>query len=317
LQCDPDDADARRLSGALSFGARLRSLDVSELDDAIRRCEALERDGGASSQLTRTLAVLYHRRALQAEARGRAADADWRPCLDYWKKNVFRDDSFWEGYTEEYNLGKGKRDQAKAEDVQRWRQDLPGELARGHAAYVSACLKRSDAAAVKRHLRLTWDWAPDFKPPDNFPVGDLGRLDDRMLEALGDALDGSASPPLRQALGPIVGGFWNGRAVDKANRAVDLLNAAVATSNRSVNLVNTLGPLARSSATQGLRSARSLAEDARAHVAEAKRCIDRARALAPELPAVKSNFSNINNLQNEMRKVLDAIASLLRQLGSY
>src|SRR5205823_6659049 len=109
LKIDPEHKDARKLEAALSFGSKLKELDAKQLEKTIKDCESLiDESSEGTAQLTRTLGVLYHRKALQAEKSGKKIDEAWKECLSYWKERILHNEKFWKQFEEEYNQGKGK-----------------------------------------------------------------------------------------------------------------------------------------------------------------------------------------------------------------
>jgi hypothetical protein len=320
LGFDAAHAAARKLHDALSFGSRLKNLDPARLEEAIRECEALARQGERWPQVLRTLGVLYHRKAIEAEKKDRSADKLWSPCVKFWRQRIVDNDAFWARYAEDYNTAKGKREQVKPEDIEKWRKDLPNEFAAGHAAGVGSYLRQKNKAAVRRHLNLMWEWAPDYKPPEGFLLGNT-QLDDSMIKLLEGLLGGIKQAEVHKTVETLVAGFWNGKGVEAAGKA-DMHNSrAVEMANRAVAAVNALGPydpsrfvtliLAKGLLTQ----AKGEAQEACKYAEEARKYVDKAYRLAPDGPAIKKNHDAVRDVLSNAKNNLNRISDLLRQVS--
>lgn len=319
LKIDPNHADAKKLEAALSFGSRLKELDPKQLEKTIRECESLiEESSEGSAQLTRTLGVLYHRKALQAERAGKNVDEAWDACVKYWRKRIFNSDGFWKSFEEEYNQGKDKRGRIKADDLAQWRKDLPGDLAADHAAYTSHYIRNWEKKGIKRHLALIWDWAPDWTPPNEFLLRDLQNADDSKLEFFGDLMNSVKNAGLKRILGELAAGFWNGKALAKMNLAIDQANRAINLANTVVNLVNSLGGAAhliRGQVVDSLRTSVNLLSDAKSNCREALNFGEKATSMAPQNQVFRENVSKFRDEQRKINENYDAISGLLRQIS--
>jgi tetratricopeptide (TPR) repeat protein len=314
LALEPKNADAQKLQDALSFGSQLGNFDLAQIDQAIKQCEELLKTDSGSAQLVRTLGVLYHRQAAEAERKNRPTDASWQRCLKFWKGRIMEDDAFWGRYAEEYNAGKGRREQVKQEDVDKWRLDLPLEFARGHASYVGACLKKSDKTGLKRHLGLIWEWAPEFEPPEGFFTSEVGQLDDAMARLLED-IRRSVPNAVRKTLGTLLGGYWNGKGVAVANRAQEVCLSGVGTVNQANAMAGAMGAAAGPLIREMLRQARAKVDQARSMVREALDHLKKAKELAPDMATVRENLVKVEEVRTVIQQAYDNICNICRQVG--
>src|SRR5207249_3062331 len=189
----------------------------------------------------------------------------------------------------------------KPDDVSKWRHEIRTDFANGHAGYVGSCLKNSDKKGVKRHLGLIWDWAPDFEPPKDFLLADLKEVDASTASLLEDLM-GSVKGELRKTLGKLVGGYWNGKAVQTANQGAMLNGQSVDAANKAGVLAQNMGRLGLGGQGMAilikelLRQAKNSADQARDKANEARGYIRKAKQFSPDDPTVKENYDTIEKL---------------------
>jgi tetratricopeptide (TPR) repeat protein len=319
LKLKPDHKQARKLDDALHFSTRLKNLDVKQLDKTITECEALLKDSGGSPHILRALAILYHRKAVQAEKTGKHAKDEWAACIKFWRKRLLDNDAYWDKFLEEYNIGKGKLERLKPDEVTKWRVELVKELIADHQRYAVHYIKKSDKAGVERHLTLIWEWNPDYVPPDNFLVAELQTIDEAMANLLEKVLGSVKGDAARKALGDLAATHWVNRAVDKANRAVGLREQSVQTANIIVGLANAMGAAGQhllGEVRDGLRRARSLAEQAQGLAREARTMIQRAAKIAPKHERVKTLNDQIDTLTKQLDDDMRTLRNLCSQVGA-
>lgn len=319
LEVAPDDKDARRLAQALAFNQNFRNLDLKEIDKTIAQCEKLIESEEPSMQLLRTLGVLYHRRAVSRDQKGRNSEPFWQECTTFWKKRILDTNSFWERYQDEYNAGKGRREQIKPEDVTQWRAELPATFAAAHASYTSAALRNSDPDAARRHLELIWQWKPDFEPPKDFLVADLGEIDERTVNLLTDLIDKVRNKAVRETLGQLAGAYWNRQGAEALAGAVNDNTQSVRQAEVAMQVCNQLAssiagnPYAAQvlleRTIQELDEALEKSHRARRQLETARDLVDRACKLAPHVPVFAENRNAIRDFLNTVRQNASAIES--------
>lgn len=301
------DRVARRFRDALAFAQQFRQLDVTRLDDTIRQCEALAQSDGSSSLLLRALGVLYHRKALACESTPSGADAAWNRCLGFWRQRVFVNESFWSGYVEEYNAGKGKRERVKDDDVAEWRKDLPNSFAQAHGDYAGRALRQSDRDGLKRHLRLIWEWSPDYQPPKEFLLGDLGEVNDEIAAVLEEALS-LVKGEARKTLAGVVANGQANQAARAAQEVKPATDEGVASLNQAALLLNMAGQMA-GPAVQALNSAGDATGLIRV-LPSSKSALEQALALADQ--AVSLAERAVSCMDRALHRATDAV-TLLRK----
>ena len=316
LAIAPTNALAGRLAGAIDSGQRLKNLDLKQLDAAVRDCETMVKDS-SSSQLLRTLAVLYHRRALQSELSS-SAQANWDRCVDFWRKRLLNENAFWTDFEQEYNAGKKPREQLKKDDLAKWRQDVRGQLAGDHARFVAAYLRDKNAAGLQRHLTLIWEWDPDFVPKPDFLQKELQNLDDKSADLLGGAVPKIKAEKARKAIGSIAAVYWCGKAREANNRAVGRSNQSQAAVDQIVNLAKAMPESLRSVVLPQVKSAldNAIAQGATAvkELKEARAILDKAKKLAADLPDVKQVDELIEKNLSGIEKGLESDRDTRRKL---
>ncbi|NOX55926.1 MAG: tetratricopeptide repeat protein, partial [Planctomycetes bacterium] len=301
LRYNPTCHDAKRLATALSFGRQMGDLDLSQLDAAIARCREMVQSGG-SAQAERTLAVLMHRRAFRMEEKRRTAEKAWSDCIAFWKDHILERASFWTQLAEEYNAGKSRREQVKPEDMQRWQKELPGEFASDHSVLARYYVENRDQEGVKRHLRLIWQWAPDYEPDTDFWAELFKMLDSRIANFLERLLGDMANGETREAVSTILGYYWTGQAAEHNAVAVQGFESAIQLVERAQSLYGEAGVIAvrdqiKEKLLECLREAR-----------RARDLIGKARRLAP-------NESEISERYDTFRSNCSTIESICRQFG--
>ena len=315
----PSDADAARLADAIVIYLQMQRLDPSQLDNAIGQCEKMMKGDKPAAQLVRSLGVLYHRKAVEAEHQNKSPDKAWDQCLGFWKKHILKKDKFWEQFVIEYNLGKGRREQLKPEDTTGWRKGLPLELAAGHLGRLLDAIRANDKAAVKRHARLIGAWDPGYEPPEGF-AAEMSTLTVDQVGLAESAAGWSDSPALRTALNNAVGGYWNGKALPLCEDVARWINNALAAANESIQRLNDLGSIYKEPRTyvdcvQRMRAAEAVFENARTAAQEARGYARKATRLAPENQVYKENLAeiekalvlikgNISWVKEQLRKVV-------------
>lgn len=249
LRYDPPNKAAKSLQEALSFAGSLKSLNLSQLDDAIRQCQQQVSSGDQSPDLVRSLANLFHRKAVQAEKNGRDPDAAWNTCVNFWKTNIVQNQQFWTRFIESYNTGRGRREQVKEDEIGELRSALPTQMVEAHAEYAKDYRQNRSENGLVRHVNLIWQWQADFKPSDDFMFAlvNVREMDDWQAEMLEKAANRFSNQALRGEFrkrlaiywyntgGAILmeiindlkydpGGAW--RLVDKGKRAKTILSRA-------------------------------------------------------------------------------------------
>jgi hypothetical protein len=132
---------------------------LAQLDDAIRQCQQVS-GGDHSPDLVRSLANLFHRKAVQAEKNNREPDAAWSTCLSFWTTNVVHSQPFWSRFVEAYNAGRSRREQIKDDEAAEVRAACPVRWWRHILARQRRLQNRPRSA--QRHLNLIWQWQADF-----------------------------------------------------------------------------------------------------------------------------------------------------------
>jgi len=229
LRYSPAQKTALSLCDALAFAANLANLDVGQLDQTIQQLQRAFDAGDRSPMVVRSLATMYHRKAVQAEAENRSPDQAWQTCIDFWKSQILTNTAFWDKYTEAYNTGKGRRERLQPEDVAAWREALPSDMAKIHVKYAREHLQRQSAAGLTRHLGLIWQWDPQFAPGDDFLLSEIppGQLNDSLINFLEGALSAIKNRNARQGLLNLVAVYWCKKGSDLLNRQIEMINATI------------------------------------------------------------------------------------------
>ena len=290
LRYDANDPDAKRFREALGFARNLSQLDLRKLDTAIAQCRGMVEAGDRGPQLVRSLGVLYHRYACQAESKGRSAEQPWQTCLKFWQQQILKSNGFWDGFLTAYNTGRGRRDQLKEEQVASWRAQLPSELASRHVRFAGDCLSRNDANGLARHLKLIWDWKPDYVPGDGFLLEHLpsGDLSDGVVNTLQNCLKDIKNPQVRQVISKVIEG-------QKMKKAIPWFNEGCAAMNRALEALNMQAALFKAMAESGMgyaaRDAMQRAiREALNEMRQAKNLIKKAYDLVPSDPDFKKAY---------------------------
>jgi tetratricopeptide (TPR) repeat protein len=271
LRYAPSHAEAKSLQQAIAFARNLNKLDLARLDEAIQQCASLLQSGDRSPQIVRSLATLYHRKAAQAESRGRAADQAWDACIKFWKQFVLGDDQFWGGFTEAYNAGKSRRERLKPDDVVGWRKSLPTEMAEKHVDYAGEYLRHLQSEPLKRHLRLIWEWDPRYDPGDGFLREQIGAdPNERVIGTLQGAVDAIKNKTARKPILRTVALFWCAKGSAILNEQIALINRLATT-----NPVLAMGML----------------QQIKPRMREGLRMIEKAYRLAPHDETVKKQYN--------------------------
>ena len=293
LRYNPENQQAQGLRNAIAFALNLGKLDMSQLDRAIAQVEPMFTRGERSPQVLRSLAALYHRQAAHLEASGRAKDQTWSKCVEFWKTHILNSADFWTKFLDAYNAGKGRRERLQPDDLQAWRETLAEDMSGIHVRYVGEYMKISSLGGVQRHLNLIWEWAPDFKPPDNFLVDQIGTVDDSLAEMLENVLPSIKQPSVREAIATVPAVYWCNKGIAIANAASDLFV-------RVMEVIKSQGAAVlqymRSEILSNLRTARS-------QLAEAKNLVGKAKRLAPSNAKIREQYAEIDKVYDIVREV--------------
>ena len=210
LRYDPQNKAAKTLHDALTFAGSLKSLNLAQLDDAIRQCQQQMSAGDQSPDLVRSLANLFHRKAIQAEKNNREPDAAWNTCLTFWTKNIVQSQPFWSKFVEAYNTGRSRREQIKEDEVAEVRAALPGQMALTHSEYAKDYRQNRSENGLVRHLNLIWQWQADFKPSDDFlfALVNVREMDDWQAEMLEKASGRLTNQALRGEFRKRLAIYW-------------------------------------------------------------------------------------------------------------
>ncbi len=292
LRYDASHADAKRFKEALGFARSLARLDLNRLDAAITQCRGmLTGTGQDAPQLVRSLGVLYHRHACQSEGRAPSAETHWSTCLTFWRQYILTNDGFWSGFVSAYNAGRGRREQLKEDQVGVLRQALPAEMAGHHVEYAGDYLSRNDAKGLARHLKLIWDWKPDFTPADGFLLDRLpsGQLSDGVLNTLQGCLKNVRNPKAREVINKVIEGH-------KMKKAIPWFNEGCAAMNRALETLNLQAALFKAMAESGMGylardSMRSNVREALRAMRSARDLIKKAYDLVPSDPDFKKAYA--------------------------
>jgi len=316
-ELDPKNAEAAGLADAVAVYLQMQRLDPAQLDSAIVQCEKMMAAAKPSAQLVRSLGVLHHRKAVEAERGNKAPDKAWDACYDFWKGNILTRDAFWDQFATEYNLGKGRREQLEPKDVAAWRKALPTDFAAGHIGRAQACLKALNKAGLKRHLRMCGQWDPEYDPGDALLAG-VGDAGEDVIGCLEDCLDAVKSPKTREALGVLVGRHWNNKGVDAGNSAGEKTERAVKMANLAITMCNALGGAGNSMgemlARDPLRTAVRLLEEAAGELDAAVSHGQRATRAAPDSELFRKNLKQAEDLRRVVREARDNYQRQLRMI---
>ncbi len=165
LKGDRGHKTARRLLDAIVFAGNLSNLNMDQLDKAIGLCEPLVKTS-KSVQLVRTLAILYHRHTIGEESRGNKVPKDWGRCVLFWTNEIISSDKFWEDFCEDFNEGRSRREQIKPDALHKLRSGLRNKMAKLHTEYFRLALETDSKSSCELHLRLIWEWDPEFEFTD-------------------------------------------------------------------------------------------------------------------------------------------------------
>jgi tetratricopeptide (TPR) repeat protein len=210
LRYDPQNKAAKSLHDALNFAGSLKSLNLAQLDDAIRQCQQQMSAGDQSPDLVRSLANLFHRKAVQAEKNNREPDAAWNTCLTFWTKNIVQSQPFWSKFVESYNTGRSRREQIKEDEVSEVRTALPGLMVDAHTEYAKDYRQNRSENGLVRHLNLIWQWQSDFKPSDDFlfALVNVREMDDWQADMLEKASNRFTNQALRNEFRKRLAIYW-------------------------------------------------------------------------------------------------------------
>ena len=209
LRLDPQNKAAKSLQDALSFASSLKSLNLQQLDEAITKCQQ-QLASDKSAEVIRSLAALYHRKAVQAELGGRGPDEAWKTCFQFWHANILSSQPFWPGFAQSYNAGRSRREKLEDDDLQELRTALPGQLVEVHTSYAKEYRQNRSADGLVRNLNLIWQWEPAFKPSDEFMFAliNVRELDDWQAEMLEKAADRLTSSFLKERFRKQLAIYW-------------------------------------------------------------------------------------------------------------
>jgi predicted Zn-dependent protease len=295
LTCLPQHKGARRLKEALDFALRLGKLDLTMLDQAIAECKKLLK-GNTSSGLVRTLAVLLHRKAFRAEREAGSSEKAWEECCELWMKRILAAPAFWQTFLEEYNAGKGKRERVSAEELEKFRADLPQELAKDHVELVVEAIKGRQRDAARRHLQLMSRWSPKCALDAAALQKAVGQVDEPTAEFLQGLLGHIGDKQARELVGTLVANCWAGKALEHLKQ----MEVQCTILNKAIAMANAMGPMGmqvlRETIVGALRSARAEANRAREFAAKAKKA-------APE----NKDFATFHETCNKHYHDLDAL----------
>lgn len=227
LRYDESHSVAQSLRDALAFARNLSKLDVKKLNEAIGQCQTMFDGGDRSPHLMRSLAALYHRQAVLADAKNQMPDTHWKKCVAFWQQHILSNNDFWDKFVTAYNAGKGRRERLKPEQISSWRQSLPEELARTHLKLAADFLKRGQRDGLRRNLQLVWTWEPKFEPEEDFLLAQIGgaEINDSLMETLEGALDAISSAKAQQPIRKIVAVYWCNKGSAQLNHQITILNA--------------------------------------------------------------------------------------------
>jgi tetratricopeptide (TPR) repeat protein len=315
----PDDPDAARLADAVAVYLQLQRLDPAQLDNAIAQCEKLMTGDKPSAQLVRSLAVLYHRKAVEAERANKSPDKVWDRCVEFWKANVLAKDGFWDQFATEYNLGKGRREQLKSDDVAGWRKTLPGELAGGHAACLEPYLRANDKSGVKRHLRLVGEWDPGFEPPEGFFGGlAVKELSEDVIGTLDSELKRVTAPKFLAALEKVIVDYWFAKLLQHAERAGELRNRGISELNALAERLQQAGgpdPYLAIELRTKLPRIRGWLRDAKKELDAALGYLSKARKRGSKDESLKTVGEAMDKLSGHLRDDIKLVGDLCSKIG--
>lgn len=178
----------KELQSALGMALRLGKLDLEAIDSAISDCRGML-SAEAPAQLVRTLGVLLHRKAFQAERKGSDAVRAWQESNEFWNSRILSQPAFWTKFRDEYNAGKDKRESVSNDDLDRLQKEFPGVQGARHLAAAAHFIRSRDESGAQRLLKQIWESAPEYE------------LDDKWMNDLTGNADASTEQFLERILG--------------------------------------------------------------------------------------------------------------------
>ena len=226
LRYDPNNKAAKSLQDALSFASSLKSLNLAQLDEAITTCQQ-QFTTDKSPELVRSLANLYHRKAVQAEKRPQGSDDAWKTCVQFWASQILQNQQFWPRFVESYNTGRGRREQIKEDEITELRTAIPGQMVEVHSNYAKHYRQNRSENGLVRHINLLWQWDGSFKPSDDFIIAivNFRELDDWQAEMLERAADKFTSRDLREQIRKRLGIYWYNTGIALVNEIIEDMKA--------------------------------------------------------------------------------------------